>query len=273
MAFTSIKSIEHILKQYKSDLDELGIPSLVEFATSPKDSIAFPRSPYVNKFKLEQISSNLIDLQAQLSQNATNNRSYADCSQSINSLISDTLDEKKYVNAKLIELFDAQNQATIAKDDTVTDETNEESKDAVLSKKHIKEEEEDLPSLRQRLLSGGKHTHLLDEKDHDKLNDYHESIQEDIIHELSELTSSLKNSAYTLSQKILSDDLSILNETNENMIRNSNLFKVIDKNLNSYLENKTGGKISLFFLIKLTVGLVISFLVMILLIKIIPQIG
>lgn len=267
----SLKTIEHILQQYTDDLNALSIPSLQDFASTPTLS-AFAQSPYLNKYKLQQLEVNLQHLRSQLlAISSHNNKNYTELTLKLNQLVNDTLEEKRYVNSQMIQLFDSQNQTLIQKDiPTVTSDSD--TKQSQLQKL-VKLEEEDLPSLRQRLLHGGKHTQLLDERDHEKLNDYHESIQDDIINELSELTTTLKNSAYTLSQKILSDDLSILNETNENMIRNSNLFKVIDKNLNNYLENKTGGKIGLFMLIKLTVGIVVGFLFMILLIKIIPQIG
>lgn len=129
--------------------------------------------------------------------------------------------------------------------------------------------EEDLASLRKRLLQDGTSTSL-DNASTDQMNDYHETFQEDLLSDLGELASALKTSASTLSSKIL-DDSKLVSTTGENMERNLTLMLAVGTNLNGYLNEKTGGKISLFFLIKTMVFIFILTFFMIVLIKILPR--
>lgn len=252
---TSISTIQTVLNQTSNDLHSLDIPTLIDLPTYiPKSS------PYITHFKLVQIQNALSRLDQDLNK-FQRNKLYNNLRTQLNNVYISELDEKLYIVSKLIEKYDKANSP-----ESESNEINEkEVEDEVVVVK-----EEDLSSLRRRLLSSS--SSKLDEKDTTKLNEYHESLQDDILNELNELTANLKSSAITLSSKILGEDLNILNETNENIIKNSQLFKVIDENLNHYLLNKTGGKISIWFLLKCAVGLLIGFIIMLIFITIVPRI-
>ena len=252
-------------------------------------------SPYVAKYKLDLIQCSLINLLSTLDNNnyskthkqqtKNSSNSYTRTKNKLEHLLSNEIDEKLYITNELIKIYNQQNTPPAPH---FSDEYSMSPSSKTLHQKHLSTsshrssiipEGDNLNELRHRLLSSSSFSNnskgqseTLAGEDASKLNTYHESIQEDILNELSQLTSSLKTSAMTLSSKILGDDLNILNETNENMVRNSNLFKVIDRNLNDYLENKTGNRISLMFLIKCVVGVVIAFIVMMFFIAIVPRI-
>ncbi|EMG50107.1 hypothetical protein SBY92_003747 [Candida maltosa Xu316] len=256
----SIHTIESILNQISHDIDVLNIPSLIELPTYTPTS-----SPYVTHFKLIQIQKTLQQLNNELD-HFHKNKLYGPLRAQLNKLYISDLDEKVYIVDKLIEKYNYINSPQLEEQQQQVENRLEGDVNEVMVT-----EEEDLTSLRKRLLSSGT-SKLDDSQDLTKLNEYHESIQDDILNELTELTSSLKNRAMVLSSKILGDDLNILNETNENIIKNSQLFKIIDQNLNNYLMNKTGGKISIWFLLKCAIGLVIAFMIMLIFITIIPRI-
>lgn len=274
MSQISIRTIESILNQYNQELESLDIPDLLTFRLLQSSSTAtqpITRSPYVNQFKLQQIKQSLSNLDTELDKHK-HNKSYHELRNQLNELYINILDEKIYVNSKLINEFELQNAPISASSSSNDSRNTPETEPKQAGEEGIETREEDLQSLRKRLLSGGKTSSLLDaEKDLSKVNEYHESIQEDIMNELSELTSTLKTSAVKFSSKILGEDLSLLNETNDNIIKNTSLFKVIDRNLNHYLENKTGGKIGVLFLIKVSIGLAIVFFFMMIFIKVIPR--
>lgn len=119
----------------------------------------------------------------------------------------------------------------------------------------------DINELRKRLFDNHEST---------LSNDHHENIQQDLIQDLSDLASDLKNGALNLSMKIL-DDNNLLSRTQENMMKNDSLMNVVGKNLNSYVLNKTGGKISFWFLIKTVIGILITFFIMVLIINFLPK--
>ncbi|RLV96465.1 hypothetical protein JA1_000122 [Spathaspora sp. JA1] len=258
---TSLHTIETIIDRYSDDIKSLNIPSLTKFRQN--DSTLITISPYISQFKLEQIKQSLSNLTQPLHK-LKSKKSYNIVHDKFIHLYVDMLDEKIYVNSKLIEIFEQQNRPVV--------EPTEEG--SITEKIQLTEEqEEDLPSLRKRLLAGGRTSSLLDSnQDISKVNEYHESIQNDILNELSDLTTTLKTSALKFSAKILGEDLTILDETHENITKNANLFQKTNRNLNNYLENKTGGRIGLWFLIKATIALVILFFFMIIFIKIIPKI-
>ncbi|KAM9935661.1 hypothetical protein OXX80_004765 [Metschnikowia pulcherrima] len=130
---------------------------------------------------------------------------------------------------------------------------------------------ENYASLRKRLLADGK-TSLLDAENSssEKMNDYHETIQEDLLGELGTLASALKSSARSLSAKIV-DDANLVSETGENMMKNSTLMQSVGTNLNAYLSEKTGGKITIFFMIKTMAFVFVLFFIMVVLTKILPK--
>lgn len=104
------------------------------------------------------------------------------------------------------------------------------------------------------------------------MNEYHESIQDDIVNELSELTSTLKSKAIEFSNKLLNQDSDILQQTHDNLSINRTMFDTLNKNLNDYLLNKTGWSISIWTLLKFAVALIVIFVVMLLFIIIVPRI-
>ena len=275
---TSIKSIENIVNVYESEIDQLKLPDLFTLHKySPLKSTSQQRispSPYIAQYKLQLLQTSLLQQSSSIDQ-FKSNKLYQKLKLRIDTLLVDVIDEKLYVVDQLIEWYNIENTPRA---NSTSKETREESPSNLTSSTgngHGNVNDENLTELRNRLLSNSKSKFNLESaspNDVDKLNTYHESIQDDILNELSQLTSTLKTSAMSLSSKILGDDLSILNETNENIIRNSNLFKVIDRNLNSYLENKTGGRLSLWFLLKCVVGVIGVFLLMMIFVVVVPRI-
>ncbi|KAK6466088.1 hypothetical protein DFJ63DRAFT_311165 [Scheffersomyces coipomensis] len=283
MTTSSIKSIQYTLNQYDQQLRALPIPNLQTY--SAKDvchTTSSLTSPYLFKFKLHQLSNhinNLFVLFKQIDINHTNKAQYQELSKQFNYLINDWLDERLFIVDKLISEFELSNSPTpittpstsqeeaIKSTNTATSNISSTTSVATGSKAS---EGEDLNSLRQRLLSN-KSTKLDESGTTSSHNDYHESLQSDIINELSQLTSSLRNSAYTLSSKLLNEDMTTLNESQENLLKNMSFFKVVSQNLNNYLGNKDNSSISIWFLLKVTVAIVVSFLFIILIIKIIPS--
>ncbi|KAI5970020.1 hypothetical protein CANMA_000923 [Candida margitis] len=273
---SSIRTIENIVNVYESEVHQLDLPDLFGLNKfSPSSATSRQRisqSPYIAQYKLQLLQSSLLKQLSSLDR-FKNNKSYSSLKSRIDKLLVDVIDEKLYIVDQLIDWYNVENTPQSAA------ATSEDASAESLTKQDVTStdnDDENLTELRNRLLSGSKSKLDLEStsssNDVDKLNTYHESIQDDILNELSQLTSTLKTSAMSLSSKILGDDLSILNETNENIIRNSNLFKVIDRNLNNYLENKTGGRISLWFLLKCVVGVIGVFLLMLVFVVIVPRI-
>lgn len=275
---TSVRTIENIVNAYEEEINQLNLPDLFTLNKfSPLSNTQTPQispSPYTAQYKLQLLQTSLLR-QLPLLDQFKNHKLYQDVKLRIYKLLVDVIDEKLYIVDQLIEWYNLANtpRRESAIEGTTTDHNNDSTNDPPTST--TSNDDENLTELRNRLLSKSKSKFDLDSTSPDnvdKLNTYHESIQDDILNELSQLTSTLKTSAMSLSSKILGDDLSILNETNENIIRNSNLFKVIDRNLNNYLESKTGGRISLWFLLKCVVGVIGVFLLMLIFVVIVPRI-
>lgn len=132
-------------------------------------------------------------------------------------------------------------------------------------------QQDNYASLRQRLLADGASTSLDKENSNsEQLNNYHESFQEDLLGDMANLASSIKQSALALSSKIVEDN-AIVSETGENMQRNLDLMHTVGENLNSYLLNKSGGAISLFFMLKVMGFAFLLFACMVILTKILPK--
>lgn len=102
------------------------------------------------------------------------------------------------------------------------------------------------------------------------MNNYHESFQEEILKDLSGLASALKNSTMSLSNRI-NDDAKIVDETGEKMMKTLSLMQTVGTNLNGYLNEKTGGKISLWFLAKTMVFIFVIFITSMILINFLPK--
>lgn len=260
----TIESASHILSDIESQVLALPIPSLIEYAESP---LAFiDSSPYVSILHLEHVKSCITSLRSKLGlRYSPRSQGLTDTIQACDDLVNTLIDERLYIANQLLQKYEALHQPP----------TLEESSSAPSPERRrsssLKVPEEELASLRRRLLAGGRTDSLTTTPTVDRQNVRHELIQEDIMNELVDLTTSLKLLALKFSHNLISQDMSILNETSEAMVRNTGLFKNIDQNLNHYLQNKTGGKISIWFLIKMVVVLTVVFLVMVLLIKIIPR--
>lgn len=88
--------------------------------------------------------------------------------------------------------------------------------------------------------------------------------------ELTGLASSLRESAISFSAK-LADDNKALDKTSDAMYKNETMMRQVGNNLNNYVTNKTGGKISFWFLLKLTLVVYAVFFGMVIIVKIFPK--
>ncbi|ODV64906.1 hypothetical protein HYPBUDRAFT_8369 [Hyphopichia burtonii NRRL Y-1933] len=244
MSLESPKSIESILEQYTHELKQLEIPSVLTFSEV--------RSPYISQLKLNRLKNDLPNLLINLN-NFKNFKNYDRLRNTIVSL-SNEIDEKLYITKYHLKK-ERKTQLVEVKEEP------QQLQEPLLN------EEEDLNELRQRLISDNSYSNYTT---NDQQNDYHESIQDDLYKDLTSLASSLKNSALSLSNKII-DDTKVLSKTSDNLYQNESLMKVVGVNLNNYLLNKSSGKISIWFLIKVMISIFLLFLIMILLIKILPK--
>lgn len=222
----------------------------------------YSHSPVLTKTRLDAIRSDVAVLQHQASLLPLSPR-VAELRKQIEWVLCELLDQKSYVVDRMIRDYQRQQRAMLqAKpvDDNADKPRGSVSSMAVAT-------DEDLLLLRKRLLVGGESTKL----DDNDLNDYHDNVQHDLINELSDLTLSLRLGAVALSQKILGDDLTILNETNENLLKNLSMLRKIDNNLNKYLENKTGGKVGWIYMIKIAVIVGVVLVVALLMIALVPR--
>lgn len=185
-----------------------------------------------------------------------------------------------YIVDKLIIQYDQANSPTASNSGDDDNDQQKQKQEGEQNLQHgdsgVITNDEELSSLRQRLLSSSKLHQINQDNNNDgdttKLNEYHESIQDDIVNELSELTSTLKSKVIEFSSKLLNQDSDILQQTHDNLSINRTMFDTLNKNLNDYLLNKTGWSISIWTLIKFAVALIVIFVVMLLFIIIVPRI-
>ncbi|CAX41197.1 conserved hypothetical protein [Candida dubliniensis CD36] len=284
MSLTSIHTIESILSQLNKDVQELDIPTLYQLSTTTTTSTntTIPKaSPYITKFKLIQIKNSLTNLNNQFHANFTSsNKYYHNVKQTLDKLYINEIDEKLYIVDKLIIQYDQANSPTASNSGDDDNDQQKQKQEGEQNLQHgdsgVITNDEELSSLRQRLLSSSKLHQINQDNNNDgdttKLNEYHESIQDDIVNELSELTSTLKSKAIEFSSKLLNQDSDILQQTHDNLSINRTMFDTLNKNLNDYLLNKTGWSISIWTLIKFAVALIVIFVVMLLFIIIVPRI-
>lgn len=262
----SSKTIADIVSEYEKELASLD----VEDFNDPKRVLDVPRasSCYLNHLKISSIQKDIPKLKLSLERIRVDDN-YKLTSQKLLDL-QRLVDEKEFMNNKVLNLWLERQTTAIDVQQTPYNDTGE-TIDAEQQVRDLEEpalEDNNLTSLRQRLLAGGTYTSL-DSESMEKSNETHESIQEDIIHEISGFATSLKDSALRLSSKIL-EDQNILHRTNENVLKSESLMKTVGNNLNDYINNKTGGKISFWFLIKAFAGTMLLFFMMVLIIKIFP---
>lgn len=284
MSLTSIHTIESILSQLNKDVQELDIPTLYQLSTTTTTSTntTIPKaSPYITRFKLIQIKNSLTNLNNQFHANFTSsNKHYHNVKQTLDKLYINEIDEKLYIVDKLIIQYDQANSPTASNSGDDDNDQQKQKQEGEQNLQHgdsgVITNDEELSSLRQRLLSSSKLHQINQDNNNDgdttKLNEYHESIQDDIVNELSELTSTLKSKAIEFSSKLLNQDSDILQQTHDNLSINRTMFDTLNKNLNDYLLNKTGWSISIWTLIKFAVALIVIFVVMLLFIIIVPRI-
>lgn len=253
MATTSPKIIQSIVDRYADEVNQLNIPDLLDPSI---DSIQ--TSPFTNKLVLNKIANDLTILLGDISKYKSN-KNYAKLHTEINALIIKT-NEKSFVNEANLRNFIAVNSPIESQKVEQVDESQ--------LVPELEEDEENLSQLRSRLLSSNSYSNL--NKPIDNQNSYHESFQEELLSDLTDLASTLKSSALSFSSKIL-DDSNILSKTSENLHLNNNLMNLVGDNLNNYVSNKTGGKIGFWFILKVMVSVFLLFIVMILLIKVLPK--
>lgn len=231
-----LKSVVTIVAQYQNDL---------------KDDLTQVQSPLLHKLQLERIQADLPGLLHILKQHKSN-KVYAKTLEQIYSL-SNEISQLLYSNEIALSDWSSQFDHPSPPDSA--------SNEGPVSQTGNDEDDESYASLRKRLLADGSSSTKLDNANHEQLNLYHESIQEELISELSDLTSNLKSSAMHLSSRI-SEDAKLVSETTEHMVKNLSLMQSVGVNLNNYLGAKSGGKISLFFMIKIMVFVFLLFFVM-----------
>lgn len=239
MSLTSIHTIESILSQINKDVQELDIPSIYQLSTTTTTANTIPKtSPYITRFKLLQIKNSLTNLNDQFHANFTssNNKHYHNVKQTLDKLYINEIDEKLYIVDKLITQYDDANSPTTLNGDDQQQQNQQGEQNLQRGNSGVITNDEELSSLRQRLLSSSK-LHQINqdntsESDSTKLNEYHESIQDDIVNELSELTSTLKSKAIEFSNKLLNQDSDILQQTHDNLSINRTMFDTLNKNLN-----------------------------------------
>lgn len=213
---------------------------------------------FLTDLTVNKISNDLVPIRRQLNQ-VSNHKAYALINSKYNNLVYE-VDKIRFKNNKSIE--------DIKKLKVKSSVTNEESSDVIEMDSgtgsystNIRSHKDDLNELRKRLLQ---------DSNSQLTNDYHETIQQDLMKDLSNLASDLKDGAVGLSRKILADN-NLLSKTQENLIKNDNLMNIVGGNLNNYVMNKLGGKISFWFLLKASLGLVFAFMVMLMLISFLPR--
>ncbi|CAH6720117.1 hypothetical protein CLIB1444_03S04764 [[Candida] jaroonii] len=219
-----------------------GIENLIDQYTS---NLNESKDPIITGYEIKKIKHDIIDIKLQLN-HFKSNKKYTSINEKLSGL-QFIIDQKSHELKKTIK--------------EPTPEVTQEKVESV----PIPETKDDYNELRQRLLSSST---VLERTNNS--NDYHENLQEDILQDLSNLASDLKNGAIQLSYKLVEDE-KLMSKTQENLHSNENFMSIVGTNLNSYVMNKSGGKISFWFLVKTMLSIFVAFLMMIIIIKILPK--
>lgn len=250
MALT-LSNVATIVSQYELELSDCSQ------SRSPNSN------PFLEKLTLQKIQQDLPRL-LRAANEYKSNKAYTLISKKLQQL-SDSVDEGFYEQEQASKVFlDRYSKPTEVSVPESTVSTPENETEQFSG--------ENYASLRKRLLADGAATSLDNDANasSEKMNNYHETFQEDLLSDLTELASSLKNSARTLSAKIV-DDANLVSETGENLMKSLTLMQSVGTNLNAYLTEKTGGKITIFFMIKTIAFAFVLFFLMVVLTKILPK--
>lgn len=241
-----------IIAQYQNRIDSLKVPSLY-------DNDPLTLSPYVFKLELTTIRSDLLKLI---------NSTKTPTPQLLKLL--NILEEKEYVvNKQWQRVQEESKQDEVSGDDTSTDDVISDIKDDT-DTNPLADTNETLLSLRQRLLSKDKSI-LDDPKSTVRTNDYHESIQQDMFNELLDLALVLKSTTLNFSNALMGEDKDMISATSNQLSANADTMDRVGSNLNNYVSNKLGSKISLFWMIKIALVLFVVFVFILIIAKLLPS--
>lgn len=130
------------------------------------------------------------------------------------------------------------------------------------------EGEESVSTLRRRLLSTvNSKTELDVVQSTEAKNEYHESLQQDLIESLPSMVSGVKEQALQF-QDLLKQDAAILKEATENFEKSHGRFGVVNEMLAKYHKE---GKLGIFFYIRVIACVVLAFILLVFLIRLIPE--
>lgn len=236
----SIQFIQNVTAHYTREVDAIGVGGLLDPA-----SVA-PLSPFSIQLQLNKLAHDIPLLLESLDAHHSN-KHYPTLHLQLTGLM-ETVDEKQFINARHLAALEKPPQV-VSEEVPIAPATENESE------------------LRQRLLLDSTYSKL-DAVENN--NAYHESFQEDILSDLTDLATTLKNLALSLSSKII-DDTKILAQTSDSLYANESLMKSVGSTLDDYVMNKSGGKISFWFLLRVMVSVVLLFLLMVLLTRVLPK--
>lgn len=243
-----------VVSLYQARIDALRVPSLY-------DNEPLALSPYVFKLELVTIRNDLLKLI----------RSTKSAKPQLLQLLN-TLDEKEYIVNK--QWQQVQNDCLRQKEQhqesgDSTDCQNEDDIDEIVKP----DEKDSLTSLRQRLLSKDKSILDADESANStaRTNEYHESLQLDMFNELLDLALVLKSTTLNFSNTLMGEDKDMINQTTNQLNSNADAMHRVGSNLNNYVSNKLGGKISLFWMIKTALILFVVFVFILIVAKLLPR--
>lgn len=242
-------------------LDPSAIQLIIARQKQDLQSYASSADPYVQSISLRRVQTDLPHLLRALNGHK-NSKNYEYTHAKLNEL-SALIDEILFKNQKALEADLARKRYEYPPQ---TDPKGQSTSELV----EKDDPRNDLTSLRKRLLADGTSTSLIDDKRAEQGNEYHETMQENILKDLTSLATDLKSAALSLSSKI-TEDTKVVDETGERMLKNLSLMQTVGTNLNGYLVGKTGGKISLFFLLKTSLLVLFVFVIALVLINFLPK--
>lgn len=126
-------------------------------------------------------------------------------------------------------------------------------------------QKESIETLKSRLLST-KHTELDQIQSTELQNNYHESIQQELIDSLPSMVSSIKEQALQF-QQLIKQDAVILKEATQNFETSTGKFDNVNKLLSKYHKE---GRLGFWFYIRIISMVIVSFLFLLIIIRLIP---